>query len=68
MPRKGFVGADVERAQDQGSSVQPPGDVLVGRVLLVFARQRVTLEKQELGAQEPNALGAVRDGRVDVGG
>ena len=69
-----LVGAGVERADDQRAAVERGGDVLVDRALLVLRRRLVAVQEQELGPQQPDAVGAELDrglgvgDRADVGG
>ncbi len=66
--RQRLVGAGVERAHDQRPAGQHGRDLgqLLG--LLVLAGQRRAIQKQELGAQQPDAFGAGVDGPAGVGG
>ena len=64
-----LVGADVERADDERAPAEPARDGRVGLGLLVLVGQLVAVEEQELRPQQPDALGALLDGRrcaVDV--
>ena len=63
-----LVGAHVERAQGEGAAVELLSGRPVGALLLVLVRQVVGLEEEELGAQQPHAVGAGGERRGDVGG
>ena len=54
--RKRFVGAGVKRAHDQRASAQGTGDLTQRMGLLVLARELVATQKEELGAQQADAL------------
>src|SRR5206468_7593627 len=58
---EGLVRADVQRPQNQRAALEPLRNEGVRLVLLVLARHRVAVEKQELGAEKPDALGPVLD-------
>ena len=56
--RQLLVGAGVQGAHRQRAAAEAFGHRPVGPLLLVLVRQVVGLEEQELGAQQPDAVGA----------
>ena len=66
--RQRLVAADVERAQGDPPAAERRGDLPVGRLLLVDVRCSGPAEEQELGAHEPDQVGAGRCGGHRVGG
>ena len=59
--RQRLVRAGVERAHDERAPVERDGDLAQGCGLLVFVGQLGPVEEQELGAEQPDALGAELD-------
>ena len=62
-----LVGAGVERADDHRPPVERGRDLRVDLALLVLGRRVVAVEEQELGAQQPDAVGAELDRRGRLG-
>jgi hypothetical protein len=62
-----FVAADVERAHHERQAVQRPHHLAQRRQLLLLVGRVVAPEEQELGAQQPDALGPGLDGQRGLG-
>ncbi len=63
-----FVGAQVERADDQRALFESQQGVGVGAVVLLLAGLVIAGQVEKFGAVEADALGAAAKGLVDLGG
>ena len=61
-----FVGADVERAHDERATAETFGHRAVDQLLLVLVGETIARQEEELGAQQPDAVGAGGQGGGDV--
>ena len=66
--RQRLVGARVERADHDRPPVEGLGDLGQDRDLLVLVRRVAAVEEEELGPQQPDALGALLGGGARLGG
>ena len=62
-----LVPAQIERADDDGLRFEGGGDPAIGLNLFLFARERVAIDEEIFGAEQPDALGAAGDDAVGVG-
>ena len=65
---KVLVAADVERPDGEPAAIEGVGDGQVAGELFVLAGRVAPVEEEELGAQQPDAVGTVADRRADVVG
>ncbi len=63
-----FVGAEIERADDQRAALQAPQRVGIGAVMLFLAGLVIAGEIEKFGAIEADAFSAAAKGVVDLGG
>jgi len=66
--REKLIAAEIEGADGDRVRLEPRGDGVVGLVLLFLRGQRVLVDEKIFGAEKADAIGAVIDDALGVGG